>query len=228
MISRGLIFVLLILSAAGATASEVLDRVVATVNGHVILLSDWQDEIRFGCFSSGKKLAEATREEKQAALERLIDQELLREQMRDTDAQAVSPQEVEDQLKSLKEDYTRSHAGEDFASALSKYGLSESYLRERVAAELRQLKFIDSRFRPSVQVSTAEVQAYYEEQLVPKLPPSDPVNLNEVTPKIREILAQKKIDEMLDAWMETLRSQAQIKTFPIGSDSAPQSKQATQ
>jgi hypothetical protein len=224
MITRGLIFVLLLLGAAGASASEMLDRVVTTVNGHVILLTDWQDELRFECFTSGKKLAAVSAEEEKSALDRLIDQELLREQMREPDGQAVSPQEIDDQLKSLKEDYTRNHAGADFAAALAKYGLSENYVREHVAAEVRQLKFIDARFRPSVQVSTAEIQAYYEEQLVPKLPPSDPVDLSDVTPKIREILVQKKMDQMLNSWLETLRSQAQIKTYSSESDSSLRQK----
>ncbi len=57
-----------------------IDRIVATVNGHIILLSDWEDSLRYEAFSAGRPLASMTAEDRKAALDRLIDQELLREQ----------------------------------------------------------------------------------------------------------------------------------------------------
>ena len=51
------------------------------------------------------------------------------------------------------------------------------------------------------------------EQIVPKLPASDPLNLNDAAPKIREILIQEKINQMLNSWLQTLRSQAQIQVL---------------
>ncbi len=40
----------LLVAAAFSTAAraEVIDRIVATVNGHVILQSDWDDALRYG------------------------------------------------------------------------------------------------------------------------------------------------------------------------------------
>ena len=39
-----------------AAAAEVIDRIVATVNGHIILQSDWEDALRYEAFSSGRPL----------------------------------------------------------------------------------------------------------------------------------------------------------------------------
>ena len=39
-----------------AGAAEVIDRIVATVNGHIILLSDWEDSLRYEAFSGGRPL----------------------------------------------------------------------------------------------------------------------------------------------------------------------------
>ena len=39
-----------------ASAAEVIDRIVATVNGHIILLSDWEDSLRYEAFSGGRPL----------------------------------------------------------------------------------------------------------------------------------------------------------------------------
>ena len=53
----------------------------------------------------------------------------------------------------------------------------------------------------------------------------DPVTLQDAAPKIREILTQQKIDELLASWLETLRSQAQIHVlvpeFPVSQVAQP-------
>jgi hypothetical protein len=80
-----------------------------------------------------------------------------------------------------------------------------------VAAELEQLQLVDLRFRPSIQVSSSDVEKYYREEIVPKLPPSGPLSLNDASPKIKEILIQQKINQLLNSWLDTLRSQSQIR-----------------
>ncbi len=221
-------FFLLCLLGGVSPATELLDRMVANVNGHVILLSDWEDELRFESFMSGRDPAAISPDERKGALERLIDQELLREQMRLTDEKAVDPARVQKQVESVKADYLREHGGESWDAALARYHLSEKSLEERIGSELQQAQLIDTRFRPSVQISPADIESYYKEQLVPKLPVGDPVGLAEATPKIREILVESKINQMLSSWLETLRSQAQIRIVSRDSDKGPASEGTTQ
>ncbi len=47
--------VLIITMALPARAGDVLDRIVATVNNHIILQSEWQDEIRYEAFVDGRR-----------------------------------------------------------------------------------------------------------------------------------------------------------------------------
>jgi peptidyl-prolyl cis-trans isomerase SurA len=225
MLMRWTSLTLLLFSSLLAPASEVLDRVVAVVNGHVILLSDWNDELRFECLMSGHKLTDVGSDEKKAALDRLVDQELLRQQIRATDAKPVAPEQVQKQLKSLKRDYLREHAGESWEMSISRYQLSEKFITAHVDAELQELQLIDTRFRSSIQVSAAEIEKYYHQQFVPRLPPSDPASLSDATPQIREILLQDKINQLLAAWLETLRGQAQIRIL-TQADSASDHKSA--
>src|SRR6185312_16716652 len=79
-------------------AGELLDRIVATVNNHVILQSDWDDEVRFEAFMSGRKPEDVSAEQRKAALDRLIDQDLLREQMRTSDFKPVATDEIKKQV----------------------------------------------------------------------------------------------------------------------------------
>jgi peptidyl-prolyl cis-trans isomerase SurA len=223
MLFRWLLLMSLALGpVAAAGASEVLDRVVASVNGHVILLSEWNDELRFEGFTSGRKPSELSWQEKKAVLDRLIDQELVAEQIPAADSTAVTSGEVERQIAALKADYLREHASESWPMAISKYQLTDRLIENHVRKEVEELEFVNARFRSSIQVSEAEIANYYQEQLLPKLPSADPVSLAEATAKIREILAQSKVNQMLSLWLDTLRSQAQIRILSPNSDSAAQ------
>jgi hypothetical protein len=225
MLIRSALFAWLLLGLFAACAhtagGEVLDRLAATVNGHPILLSDWDDQMRYESFMSGRELKNVTAEERKSALNHLIDQELLREQVRAADAKSIPPEQINTQLDSVKAAMLRDNPSETWQQALSKYRLSEDFVRNHIANELQQLQLIDARFRPSIQVSQIEIEQYYKDQLVPKLPAGDPVSLGEATPRIREILVQNKINQMLGSWLESLRSQAQIKSFDANSESPP-------
>lgn len=210
LIRWGILAVLLLVSVV-LRAGEVLDRMVATVNGHVILQSDWDEELRFECFMSGHPLPDISVDQEKAALERLIDQQILREQMHVMDLKPAPAEKIEKQMETLKADQRGQHAGESWQTALRRYQLTDRIIENHVAAELEQFQLIDTRFRPSIQVSAAEVERYYRQQLVSKLPPSDVVSLTEAAPKIREILTQEKMNQLLNSWLETLRSQAQIR-----------------
>src|SRR3954463_9957179 len=86
----------------GLHAGELLDRIVATVNTHVILQSDLDDEVCFEAFMSGRKPEDVTVEHRKAALDRLIDQDLLHEQMRMTDLKPVGADAIKKQIDDLK------------------------------------------------------------------------------------------------------------------------------
>jgi len=64
--------------AFSSISAEVIDRIVATVNGHVILQSDWEDALRYEAFRNRRPLDHLTAEDRKSALDHLIDQELLR------------------------------------------------------------------------------------------------------------------------------------------------------
>jgi hypothetical protein len=212
------IICVLIFAATALCADELLDRMVATVNSHVILLSDLQDEIRFECLSSGQTVAGVTPAQSKAALDRLIDQELVAEQMRAADAKPIPPGQLQAQVQSIKAEILKGNPGRTWDELLSRCQTSQTLVDDRIKKEVEQLQFIDARFRPSIQISPGEIEQYYKEQLVPKLPPADPVSLSDASPKIREILVQEKINQALSSWLETLRSQAQIQFFSAAAE----------
>ena len=65
----------LLLMSSPARAGDIVDRIVATVNGHAILQSDWEDALHYEAFIAGHSSEQLTPTERKAALDRLIDQE---------------------------------------------------------------------------------------------------------------------------------------------------------
>ena len=209
MLRRLSILVLLLATPIVVHSGEVLDRLVAVVNGRALLQSDVEEELRYECFASKKSLQDLTSEDRNTALDRLIDQELLREQMRPADFKPVKSEDLDKALETFKSDYSNT-GGESWPVSLESYGISEVTVRNHIEIELNQLRVIDLRLRPSIQIDSAVIRGYYQEQLLPKLPPGQKISLEEATPTIRELLIQQKMNQALESWLDALRGQAQI------------------
>lgn len=205
--------VVLVALACGSHGGELLDRIVATVNGNALLQSDWDGELRYENFMSGRSSDAIAPQDRESALSRIIDQELLREQMRPADSKAATAEEIEAQLDLLKAQYQRQHDGQSWSASLERYGITEGEIRAHVQVELTQLRAIEVRLRPSVQVDPAAIETYYKEKIVSPAAGKPEVTLAEASPKIREILAQEQMNQLLDSWLESLRSQAKIQRF---------------
>jgi SurA N-terminal domain len=216
MNQKGWIFAcaaVLLAIALPARAGDVLDRIVATVNNHIILQSEWQDAIRYEAFVAGRALDQVRAADRKTALDHLIDQELLREQMRSSGFPHASGEEVEKSLQEIRKRYA-ANAEAGWEAALKQYGLTEQELKKRVALQVDLLGLVDSRLRPNVVIDSKSIESYYNQELLPQLRQSgaQQVPLAEVTPKIRELLTQQKMNQMLVAWLQDLRSGSQIRT----------------
>lgn len=193
-----------------AAAGTVLDRVVATVNGHVILLSDWDEELRFEGFMSGHPVGELSAQGRRAALDRLIDQELVKGEMHGVES-AAKPEEIDRQINRLKGESSRSGSRPSWEAELESYGLTEKILRKHVGFELGEMRLIEERFRPAVRVSPDEIEAYYRKELLPKLPASPAPSLSQASPGIQKLLTEEKVNQMLSSWLEALHREARIR-----------------
>lgn len=211
---RRVFYFLLLISLAVPTAyaGDVIDRIVATVNGHVILQSDWDDAVRYEAFVEGRPLGQVTDQDRGRALDRLIDQELLREQ-----AQGETPQAPANEVKQRVTELQAQHectTPDAWKTTLARYGLDESSLEARLAQNIATLRQVEARLRPTVQIDTQSIESYYRDQFLPKLKKSgaQAVPLAAVTGKIREILTEQKVNQLFSSWLQSLRSESKINT----------------
>jgi hypothetical protein len=231
------------LAAAGPTparaqapppaAPAVLDRVVAVVNNYAILDSDLDEEIRLSVLDSGHAgLGVLTRK---MALEQLIARALIQQQFRQQDAQTaeatqaevdVRLAEIRKQLPACVHRNCSSEAG--WKAFLAANGLRpervENYLRNRIGI----LRFIEQRFRQDIHISPAEIETYYRQTLLPQYAKGEAVPpLEEVAPRIQEILLQRQVNALFGDWLTKLREEGEVEILDpeLAAPEAPSSPQ---
>lgn len=210
----------------------VLDRAVAVVNKHVILASDLDDEIRLSILDPNTVTqVDITR---QQALDQLISRALIEQQIRQQDIEAVQPpqEEVNARLHEIRTELpicVRQNCASDagWKAFLAAHGLTaervEAYLRYR----LEILRFIEQRFRQGIQISPQQIETYYHEKLLPQYAADQTVPpLDQVAPRIQEILLQQQVNQLFDNWLTDLRRQGDVEV--LDSDLASQPAPAPQ
>jgi peptidyl-prolyl cis-trans isomerase SurA len=203
----------------GQTAPVVLDRVVAVVNNRAILASDVNEEMLLSVLEP--RDAERDTESPQAALQRIISRTLIRQQIREEDATSIEPtsEEVQERLTQIRKQLpicVRENCSTDdgWKAFLNHHGLTqaraESYLRGRMEI----LRFIELRFRQGIRISQQEIDGYYRDTLEPQYQTGQtPPPLDQVAPRIEEILLQRQVNAMFGGWLDSLRKQGEVEVL---------------
>jgi hypothetical protein len=205
-----------VITAGGSicSAAETLDGVVASIGYVAITASDVEQEYRFERFLDAQW---PPRPPSSAALasarEHLTYQVLLtREENPGLAEKTESEKSAVVRLAALHKEFA---PPQDFQRALGELGMNESELEARIAQQELMLRLIDERLRPAASPSDDAVAEYYRSTLTPEFqkknrgaaaPP-----LSEVEGQIREVLVQKRINELLDQWIEELKPTTNVR-----------------
>jgi hypothetical protein len=202
----------LLLPCAG---QQVIDRMVAVVDNQVITQSDWDEQERFEALAEGRSAAV---QHSPAALERLIDRVLISEHLSKARLQHATPEDVSSQIAAIRKQLPAAQSQDDAAwrKTLAAYAISEEDLAQIVAEQVDVLRFVDLRFRPSVQVPQEELETYYNKTFLPELKKAgasdaEPPPLKQVEERIRQVLTEQRVNEILNSWVQSLRTQASIR-----------------
>jgi hypothetical protein len=196
--------------ACGISRAIEMDRLIAAVNGVAITEGDLDMARSLNAIIFfGKTQAAAGRTEE---IERLIDQELMRQELKNFSMSGETESSVEARMQSLRDAYA---AKGGLSALMKRLGLQESELISYIRLESSILRFVDFRFRPFVSVSADEIRDYYEKRLIPQLRESGiavPL-LDQVSAKIESIVKEEKINGVLDQWMKVIRRNSRIEYF---------------
>lgn len=210
-------FVILLLLAASARA-QVVDRMVAVVNKQVILESELDQATRVEFLLQARPIGQLAPADRIATLERLIDRSLLEQQIVDPAMLNPSAEDLAAKIKEVRDSLPGAAGDERWKAILGGYGLTQQDVEDQLTSQFRILRFIDLRFRGLVQVDKDAIAAYYQDRFLPEVRKRNVAEpkLSEVSDKIEQILAEQRIDGLLNNWLKTLRAQAHIERMLPG------------
>lgn len=189
---------------AATASSAVIDRIAVTVGAKAITESEVLRRIRLQAFQNGTlpDLSLASRKE---AAQRLIDLKLVETEMDLGHYAKTPPEKVQSLLAAFSAAHFRSDR-EAMRLALSTFQLTLTDLTEEMAAQADFLSFTALRFRPAVQITDAEIEAWYRDNFRGPNPPL----LDTVREEIEQTLIGRKTDSDLDAWLADQKRHTRI------------------
>ena len=186
-----------------ATGQEVVDRIAARVENDVIL----ESEVRQ--LRSYQQLVDGKSENDEQILDRLIDQWVVRTEAETARFPLPSDADVQRSMDRLKKSFA---SPAEYETRKQESGLTDSALRAISAAQLYLSNYLDSRFRPSVQIDAKAVEDYYQNGVVvrAKARGQEPPSLEASREFIQEFLVQQSINEQADLWLKESRSRLHV------------------
>jgi hypothetical protein len=188
--------------------AEIVDRVAANIELRAITDSEVRDQIRVAAFIDEAE-PDFSAENLRNALDRIIDQTLMRDEMEFVRFQGPSAEEVAPLVQQVKARFSNDTA---YQAALRKYGITEEQLAEQVTWQLAMLRFIEFRFQPAVEVTNTLMRQEYRQQaqLWKEKHGTEAPPLEEIRDDIEKIVRQRLIDSALDRWLGEVRTQNTI------------------
>ena len=188
---------------AAAQSGRVVDRIVARIEGDIILQSQVRE---LGAF---QQLIEGKAESDDQLLSELIEQWMVQTEAAASHFPDPAQTEVDRELTRL----TSSFAGpQAYAAKLRELGLSVDEVRQLLSRQIYIERYLDYKFRPSVQVESADLDAYYKKELLPELARTNqiPPPRGDVEEQIREVLVQRGISSLTAKWLDETKSRLKI------------------
>jgi len=185
---RRLSFVLvpsaLLLASSAALHAEIIEKVVAKVNGQIITLSEFQSRQLAAAQAARvdpSTVGQFLRQNNARILQDAIDELLIMQKAEDAGMRAPS-QYVDEAIDSIKKDNNLT-TEQQFQDALQHEGLTLSELRQNIERSIVRRMVMERDIRPRVEVSEAELKAEYEKTKAKDFTKPAMVNLQEILVK---------------------------------------------
>ena len=133
--------------SVGAAAAGVVDRVAVVVGNQVITESEVLLEVRLTEFLNGQPL-DLGADQRKAAAERLVDQQLIRNEMQIGNYPMPAESEGDAVLRKFRQENYRSIPA--FRAELEKYGLAEDEVKRHLLWQAAAMRFTELRFHMAI------------------------------------------------------------------------------
>jgi hypothetical protein len=176
---------------------QLLDRVIARVNGAAITLTDVKAAIALGIIDGSGGEA--------AAIQQMIDRELVLAEV----ARFVPPEPAAAAL-AVEAGSLTTRVGERLPELMATTGIDEARIREIARENLRIQAYLNQRFGATVQLTEEEVAQYYRIHPEEFMRNRTLMPFAEAEPLARERAAAGRRATTITQWMRDLRGRADI------------------
>ena len=211
MFALGLSLAGLARPAAGAPPSapqaQVVDAIVARIEDDIITLSELRE------LAAYQQLLDGRSQSNEELRSELIEQWVVNNEAAAAHFPLPAAAEVDRELQRLQNNFP----GDAYPRRLAAAGLTGEAVRRMITRQIYLARYLDYKFRSSVQVSDAAIEDYYRDHLVPELkakgqqtPP-----LTDVTGQIRELLIEQGVNDRTAAWFDETKPRLKIELEPM-------------
>jgi len=204
-------------------AGTELDRIVAIVNDDLVLDSDVAEEQRFEQLQPIGLSGTPATFDRERAIERLIDRDLILQQAKEEPGLEVSDGDLDKEIATLRKDLPgckQAACGTDagWQRYLAVQDFTPDAFRERWRQRMEVLSFIDERFRAGNRASQADIKNYYDKTMLPEYARRHVAapKLEAVSDRIAQVLLQQQVTSLLSDWLKQLRAQGSVAVLHPG------------
>lgn len=200
---RMVVTALIVMGCVFQVRAEILDRILATVGGTLILQSDAVAAVRLGLL----QVPSGQSDPLQWALDRLIERRLMLLEVDRYGPPEPDRVEIDAQMAEIDKRFA---SGPPLDTILREAGLSVGQLRLHVRDELRLDAYLKQRFASTFQATDQEVFRYYQDHQADFTVGGNALPFNDVREHARQAVIEQRRVAAIREWMAGLRRRTEV------------------
>jgi hypothetical protein len=190
-----------------APQAQIVDAIVVRIEDDIITLSELRQ------LAAYQQLLDGHSQSKEELRSELIEQWVVNNEATTARFPLPAGAEVDRELARVESNFP----GDAYQRRLAAVGLTPEAVRRMITRQIYLARYLDYKFRSSIQVSDGAIDSYYRDHLVPELqakgqqaPP-----LADVTAQIRELLIEQGVNDRTAAWFDETKTRLRIELEPL-------------
>jgi hypothetical protein len=192
--------------------AQIVDGIVAHIENDIITLSELRE---LGAY---QQLLDGHSQSDEELRSELIEQWIVDNEANATRFPLPAETEVDREVARIQSSFPATAA---YQQRLVAVGLTAEALRRMVGRQIYLARYLDYKFRSSIQVDDAAIADYYRDHLAPELKakgqPAPP--LADLTDQIHEVLVEQGVNNRAGAWFDETKSRLKITLEPMNASS---------
>jgi len=206
------------LSIAGVAAArprpqtQIVDGIVVRIEDDIITLSELRE------LAAYQQLLDGHSQSNEELRSELIEQWVVNNEATTSRFPLPADTEVDRETGRVESSFPDAAT---FRARLAAVGLAPDALRRIVTRQIYLARYLDYKFRSSIQVDDAAIASYYRDHLVPEMQAKrqQAPALADVTAQIREVLIEQGVNDRTAAWFKETKPRLRIELEPMNAPS---------